>query len=239
MARTPTGRPRGRPVGTRTATVELETVSFKAPKAFVERVKRYAKQHLRPVSELVRDGLEWRLGEGDPLNMRFRTATGGETAGEGNTGNTDITETSGEGLHGMLSALVAEVRQLHNAVQALEQRLGRTESVDFSGNTYITTRKEDVPGQAVEPQPSLREKAHEELVEAIGEDTRQTDHGVPPFDPSTHTLGPLCKYGHDHEGTGQSLRRRKDNECLECQRIRQREHRQRQCQAGSRRESAI
>ena len=59
MAKKSTGRPVGRPKGTRTATVELETVSFKAPKEFVEQVKRYAKQRSRPVSELVRDGLEW------------------------------------------------------------------------------------------------------------------------------------------------------------------------------------
>src|SRR5215475_1348842 len=124
MARTPTGRPVGRPKGTRTAIVELETLSFKAPKEFAEQVKLYAKRCLRPVSELVRDGLEWRIGEGDPLNMRFGGVSGGETAYEGNTGNTDMAGESAESLHSILSALVAEVRQLHSAVQAIERRLG-------------------------------------------------------------------------------------------------------------------
>ena len=89
MAKKSTGRPVGRPVGTRTAVVELETLSFKVPKEFVEQVKRYAKQRARPVSELVRDGLEWRIGEGDPLNIRYETVTSGETGYEGNTGNTN------------------------------------------------------------------------------------------------------------------------------------------------------
>ena len=127
MARTPTGRPVGRPKGTRTATVELVTLSFKAPKDLVERVKRYAKQCVRPVSELVRDGLEWRIGEGDPLNRRVGGETGGKTTDEGNTGNTDRAGVRAEALHGMLSALVAEVRQVHSSVQALEQQLGRAE----------------------------------------------------------------------------------------------------------------
>jgi hypothetical protein len=76
---------RGRPKGTRTAVVELETVSFKAPKEFVERVRTYAKEHKQSVSEMVRDGLTWRL-EDDPLSYRYGTVTSDETAYKGNTG---------------------------------------------------------------------------------------------------------------------------------------------------------
>jgi hypothetical protein len=125
----------------------LATVSFKAPQELVERVRRYARQCRRPVSELVRDGLEWRIGEGDPLNMRMGTATDGETADRENTGNTDRAEVCAASLDGMLSPLVAEVRQLHHAVQALEQRLVKTEGAALFGNISITAKGEERPGQ--------------------------------------------------------------------------------------------
>ena len=88
MAKTATGRPVGRPKGTRTATVELETLSFKVPPEFKAQLQAYAKQRRQSTSELIREGVEWRIGEGDPLNMRYGTVASGETAHEGNTGNT-------------------------------------------------------------------------------------------------------------------------------------------------------
>ena len=155
MAGKSSGRPVGRPKGTRTATVELETVSFKAPKEFVEQVKRYAKQRSRPVSELVRDGLEWRIGEGDPLNIRYGTGTSGETGHEENTGNTRGVEVGVEFLHGMLSALVEEVRQLRGAVQAVEQRLGELGSMhapSVPGNTDLVSVDGDIPAASMKAQ---------------------------------------------------------------------------------------
>ena len=92
MARKSTGRPVGRPKGTRTATVELETLSFKVPAEFKAQLQAYAKQRRQSISELIREGVEWRIGEGDPLNIRYGTVTSGETAYEGNTGNTEKVE---------------------------------------------------------------------------------------------------------------------------------------------------
>ena len=117
---------RGRPKGTRRATVELETLSFKVPAEFKARLQAHAKQRRQSISELIREGVEWRIGEGDPLNMRYGTVASGETAYEGDTGNTVKVEMGVEFLHGMLSALVEEVRQLHISMQAIEQRLGET-----------------------------------------------------------------------------------------------------------------
>jgi hypothetical protein len=208
MARTPTGRPVGRPKGTRTATVELVTLSFKAPKELVERVKRYAKQCVRPVSELVRDGLEWRIGEGDPLNRRVGVETGGKTADEGNTGNTDRAGVRAGSLHGMLSALVAEVRQVHSSVQALEQQLGRAEGGEPSGNIGITARGSGTPGQAGGQRRATGP--------ASGEQTTRAWHARAfVFDPAKHTWGELCHKGHDREG-GQSVREQANNECVDC-----------------------
>ena len=129
---------RGRPKGTRTATVELETLSFKVPPEFKAQLQAYAKQRRHSISELVREGVEWRIGEGDPLNMRYGTLASGETTYEGNTGNTEKVEMGVEFLHGMLSALVEEVRQLRESMQTLEQRLGETGSMQppsVTGNT--------------------------------------------------------------------------------------------------------
>ena len=39
---------RGRPVGTRTATVELDTLSFKVPAEFKAQLQAYAKQRRHP-----------------------------------------------------------------------------------------------------------------------------------------------------------------------------------------------
>jgi hypothetical protein len=188
--------------------VELETLSFKAPKELVERVKRYAKQCLRPVSELVRDGLEWRIGEGDPLNIRRGVVAGGETAYDGNTGNTDMAGVRAESLHGVLSALVAEVRQLHSSVQALEQRLGRAEGGEPSGNIGITTRGGGTAVKAGRQRNATGQAPGEKTTQAWRERAFV-------FDPAKHTWGELCYKGHDREG-GQSIREQASNECVDC-----------------------
>jgi hypothetical protein len=51
---------------------------------------------------------------------------------------------------------------------------------------------------------------------------------TPPYDPTKYTLGRLCPRGHDYQGTGQSLRRRHNGECAQCNIDQQRERRQRQ-----------
>jgi hypothetical protein len=198
---------RGRPKGTRTAVVELETVSFKAPVELLARVRKYAKEHRQSLSEIVRDGLVWRVEEGDPLNIRYGTVTSGETIYEGNTGNTDIAGMGVETLHGVLSALMAEVRQLHTSVQALEQRLGRAEDSNLSGNIGITASKGDTPGQA--RKRSATEQASGEKV------TRTWHERAFVFDPAKHTWGDLCHKRHDRDG-GQSVREQANNECVDC-----------------------
>jgi hypothetical protein len=136
--------------------VELTTLSFKAPTAFVEHVKRYARQCRRPVSELVRDGLEWRIGDGDPRDMRDATVTDEETPGTGNTDNTAVAV-----FQDLLSPLVTEVRQLARAVQALEQRVQDTPAArEVSGNTDIPARREEVPGAAPEQDIPLVSRPH-------------------------------------------------------------------------------
>jgi len=45
------------------------TISMRLPKELHTRLVRYAMEHRQPISELVRDGLEWRLGDGDPRGL--------------------------------------------------------------------------------------------------------------------------------------------------------------------------
>jgi hypothetical protein len=219
MAKKSTGRPVGRPVGTRTATVELETLSFKAPKEFVERVRTYAKEHKQSVSEMVRDGLMWRL-EDDPLSYRYGTVTSGETAHEENTGNTEKAEMGVEFLRGMLSALVEEVRQLRESMQTIEQRLGEPGSMQapsVTGNTDVTSVNGDMPVASMKAQSTLG---------------RTSVRVLPEFDPAKYALGPLCEHGHDADGQGHSLRQRGGkHECRECKNTRSRAYKERRRQA--------
>ena len=205
---------RGRPVGTRMATVELDTLSFKAPKEFVARVRQYSKDHRQSVSEMVREGLT-RYLEDDPLSYRYGTVASGETAYEGNTGNTQGVEVGVEFLHGMLSALVDEVRQLRNAVQALEQRIEDTRSLhtpSVTGNTGNTFVDGDIPVASREAQSASGQAP-------VRDDTRES---IPPYDRAKHHLGKLCKRGHEWGNTEQSLKNA-DNQCLECKALAKRE----------------
>ena len=253
MAKKSTGRPVGRPKGTRTAVVELETVSFKAPKEFVEQVKRYAKQRSRPVSELVRDGLEWRIGEGDPLNMRRGTVTSGESGYEGNTGNTDMPGGSVEALHGMLVVLVEEVRQLHTSVQTIEQRLGEPGSMQapsITSNIDVTSADGDMPVASMKAQmrgagsvytssvtgntdvSSVAGDTPRVMVEVPSASEQPSAGIVPEFDPAKYAWGPLCEHGHDADGQGHSLRQRGGkHECRECKNTRSRAYKERRRQA--------
>jgi hypothetical protein len=220
MAKKSTGRPVGRPVGTRTATVELETLSFKVPAEFKAQLRAYAKQRRQSISELIREGVEWRIGEGDPLNIRYGTVTSDETAHEGNTGNTEKIEKGVEFLHGMLSALVAEVRQLHTSVQAIEQSLGEPGSMQapsVTGNTDVTAVNGDMPVASMKAQSTLG---------------RTSVRVLPEFDPAKYTLGSLCEHGHDADGQGHSLRQRGGkHECRECKNTRSRAYKERRRQA--------
>ena len=85
MAYKKTGHPVGRP--RKDDKLEV-TFSFKADKAFMDRVKAYAWQRRQSVGELIREGLEWRLEEGDPLAHRYGLHTANN--GKEYSGNTEI-----------------------------------------------------------------------------------------------------------------------------------------------------
>ena len=86
MGYKPTGRPVGRPLKDEPRWL---TYSFKADPVLMEAAKEYAWQHRTSVGELLRDGLKWRLEEGDPLAYRYVASPP-----QKNNGNTTIPEKS-------------------------------------------------------------------------------------------------------------------------------------------------
>jgi hypothetical protein len=58
------GRPKGDP---------YTTLLARVPAELADCVKAYAIRHQQSISELIRDGLVWRLDEGDPHQQRYRT----------------------------------------------------------------------------------------------------------------------------------------------------------------------
>jgi hypothetical protein len=61
MAYAPTGRPRGRP-----KTKQYESLVVRVPQDLAEQAKRYAARHRQSLSELLRDGLVWRIEQDTP-----------------------------------------------------------------------------------------------------------------------------------------------------------------------------
>ena len=58
-------KPTGRRVGRPEKEDAYKPVSVKLPPDLLERVRQYALIHQQSLSELIRDGLEWRISEGD------------------------------------------------------------------------------------------------------------------------------------------------------------------------------
>ena len=193
MARKPTGNPLGRPPVYSEADRPL-TVSLRIPRDLADRMKHYAFRHRQTVTELLLDGLRWRLEQEDP---RFST------------------------VPAMLHYDNAVLQELAKPVHFLDDHMPFDE--DLSTGAPAAARVHTYSG--------LPEKMHEEPLRATGEETPQTEDAVPAYDTSKYVLGELCVHGHHYHGTGHSLRRRSDRECLACQKERTRAARQRKRQA--------
>src|SRR3989442_3073236 len=146
MAYTPTGRPVGRP-----KTKEYQTISLKMPQVLLARVQVYARLHRQSISELIRDGLEWRITDGDPRDV------GGSApprtphdADEYSRNTTRAAVGWGEQVAaGMLQeirpALARQEMQLHAFTQALEPRTVARASQEYSGHTALQALSKSLP----------------------------------------------------------------------------------------------
>ena len=224
MAYTPTGKRVGRP-----KTKDYKTISLKMPQDLLDRVQRYARQHRQSISELIRDGVEWRITEGDPRSLgvaapqhahdEYSRNTGIPSEGQGEPEPTGI-------LQEIRSALTRQETQLHALTQALEQRPAVSTPIEYSRNTtYAPNSRQSTP-----------EPAHEgdawhtpQHVHAVSSNTVLPED-VPAFDTTKYALGKLCPREHAYQETGQTLLTVKGRRCLACENAKKREKRQTQRQ---------
>ena len=80
-------KPTGRRVGRPEKEDAFKPVSVKLPPDLLDRVKQYARIHQQSLSELIRDGLEWRISEGD---IGYFRNTEKQATLQTNSGNTVI-----------------------------------------------------------------------------------------------------------------------------------------------------
>jgi hypothetical protein len=229
MAYTPTGKPVGRP-----KTKDYKTISLKMPQELLDRVQSYARLHRQSISELIRDGLEWRITEGDPRSLGVATAQ--RTPGDDDVyyGNTEIPSEMREKpehagiLHEIRTALARQEAQLQGLTQALEQRPAVSTPIEYSSNTINAQREQhSIPEPALEGDAwHTPQNAHEVASNPV------LPEGVPAFDTTKYALGKLCPRDHNYYNTGQSLLRVSDRHCIACDREKARERRQAKGQAA-------
>jgi hypothetical protein len=120
MPYTPTGRRVGRP-GKEDA---FKPVSVKLPPDLLDRVRQYAAIHQQSLSELIRDGLEWRITEGDVGYFRNTEII---STSQPDTGNTVILQE--------VKRLVERLSAVVGAAEAPSAQVVREE--EDAGNTVL------------------------------------------------------------------------------------------------------
>jgi hypothetical protein len=223
MAYKPTGRPVGRP-----KTKEYVTLLARVPADLAELVKQYAEQHGQSVAELIRDGVEWRIGDGDPRGMGLYLGQRRDQREKGYYTNTAtaVEGASGELLREIQAEQARQGAQLQAVVQALERQTSTISQASVTqheptGNVPAPVRTtaadtlQDPLRTTGAPRTAKRQTGH--VPEAVGEENPQT--AVSSYDATRFYLGRLCPRRHAYEGTGQSLRRRHNQGCRECERL--------------------
>lgn len=240
MAYTPTGKPVGRP-----KTKDYKTISLKMSQELLDRVQTYARLHRQSISELIRDGLEWRITDGDPRALGVSPPQRALSDDDEYSRNTVIPDEVREASKhaGMLEeiriALTRQETQLHALTQALEQRTVASASKEYSGNTELQELSKPLPlvdtlipfDADLSTTDSRADTTTEQdnscntvlqAMAATAPAPPQTDERpggvpVPSFDPVKHHLGKLCTRGHEWGTSGQSLRaNNKAGYCLAC-----------------------
>jgi hypothetical protein len=229
MPYTPTGRPIGRP-----KTKDYRTISLKIPQDLLDRVQAYARMHRQSVSELIRDGLAWRITEGDPRSFGATVPQGTGNHDHEYSRNTETPSSAPEHaelsrvLQAILTTVARQETQIRALAQALAHRADAPSAFEYSGNTFSLPEGPPV-AHMTEQEAETRRTPRTTRDE--GENTVLHDR-EPAFDPARFMLGPLCQKQHDYDGQGHSLRQRGGkHECVACKNARSREYKERQRQA--------
>ena len=104
------------------------TISMRLPKELHARLEQYATQHRQSISELVRDGLAWRLSEGDPRGLGDASAKDDEAYYMSKTANA---------LADMRQALARQEAQIQTIVQAIDRQTTPVGNGLYSSHTTM------------------------------------------------------------------------------------------------------
>ena len=212
MAYTPTGKPVGRP-----KTKDYKTISLKMPQELLDRVQRYARLHRQSISELIRDGLEWRITEGDPRSLGVSPPQQTPSDDDVYSRNTEIPSEMREKpehagiLHEIRTALARQAAQLQGLTQAIEQRPVVSTPIEYSGNTINAPREQhSIPEPALEGDAwHTPQDVHEVSNTVLPED-------VPAFDTTKYALGKLARVAMTTTAQGKTRLRLPKYVCLQC-----------------------
>jgi hypothetical protein len=174
------------------------SLTIRIPRELYEEAKRYVSMRLpMTLSELIIDGLRLRLKTpADPRDIILS---------DDNTVMHELQEM-------IQTAVQAEIGRLHT----------------FMGSAVDALTRAPAPESPAEPMPESAYDDNE--VEGTAQDalqptaetpaestTKQT--AIPSYDATKFYLGKLCPAQHDYQGTGQSLLRRHNGYCRECERL--------------------
>jgi hypothetical protein len=215
------------------------TISLRLPRELHARLEQYATQHRQSISELMRDGLEWRLSEGDPRGLGAGGSSSSPQADYGNREGDMLAEIRADNervLQEVLHGFAQQESQIESLLRVLEQQLPLGSNGAYSSNTAIqpgeqahTTEQEPASDTAsmdtMPPMPATVLQAAQNP--ALVEDMRGPSADVSAYDTTRYRLGKLCPRNHDYHGTGQSLRmNNKSGGCRACDVEQKRERRQ-------------
>lgn len=211
MARQKTGRPLGRPP-LHSANERPVTVSLRIPHALAEQTKRYAALRRQSVTELLLDGLKWRIGAGDSCDkgtaLLQQSPYGEEYYGNTETSHAVLSDTVNPALlEEIRTALACQATHLHAIAQALTQHASVPNDNQYLSNTLIE-HAVDIQGDPMPPVP-IDTAATLQQPETVPADP-------PDYDPARFALGKLCQRGHTYGETGQSLRERRGGKVTDC-----------------------
>ena len=177
---------KGRPFTYQSDDDKPVTISMRVSKELHTRLERYAKQHRQSISELMRDGIEWRIGEGDPRSLSVGGSTSSPQEYYGNTEGDMLAEIRADNervLQEVLHGFAQQESQIESLLRVLEQRLplgnnGANYSNTTIDNTVIQSEhREQVPTTGEEPARGTAFIENMPLVAEAGADVETAYYG--------------------------------------------------------------
>jgi hypothetical protein len=187
MARKPTGRPVGRQPIYQDDSERPQTVSLRIPADLHRQAKTYASVHRQSITDLLLDGLRWRISEGDP-----RGSSGTSPLHEGNAYYCNTTTLpDGEGESGAATVLHEIREHLHVLTQAIEHHpLAEAQG----SNTVIQQRAPQASAPEQAPVPTATH-AYGVLTDMVWEAAQRLRRFTPAE--LAHAIGAKPKAVHD------------------------------------------